>query len=128
LKLHQLVKYSESLCEYYHIDRSVQELAEVRDHLSNMDRDLDPQYSQYVQHNLQTFNDAIIKIQHQHGTVQHFLSTIDQHIQNITHELCSEAYDSELRFAIMEHESRAARTLTIPQSARELILDRKSVV
>jgi len=124
MKLHDLVRFRQSLCEYYHIDRSVQELTEVRDHLSNMDRDLDPQYSQYVQHNLQVFNDAIIKLQHQHGTVQHFLSTIDQHIQNVTHELFSEAYDSELRFGIMEHESRAARTSTIPQAARELILER----
>jgi hypothetical protein len=89
-----------------------------------MDRDLDPQYSQYVQQNLQVFNDTVIKLQHQHGTLQHFLSTIDQHIENITHELFSEAYDSELRFGIMEHESRAVRTSTIPQAARELILER----
>lgn len=124
MKLYDLVNFRQRLCEYYHIDKSVRELTEVRDHLSNMDRDLDPQYSQYVQQNLQTFNDTIVKLQNQHGTLNQLLITVDRHIENITHELFSEAYDSELRFAIMNHESRAARTSTIPQAARELILER----
>ena len=124
MKLYDLVNFRQRLCEYYHIDKSVKELTEVRDHLSNMDRDLDPQYSQYVQQNLQTFNDTIVKLQNQHGTLNQLLITVDRHIENITHELFSEAYDSELRFAIMNHESRAARTSTIPVAARELILER----
>ena len=52
------------------------------------------------------------------------MGKIDEHIKNLTHELFSEAYDSELRFAMMEHDTRATRTTSVPLAAQRLIHER----
>jgi hypothetical protein len=124
MKLHDLVTLKKRLCEYYNIDRSVQELSTVRDHLSNLDRDLDARYSEYLQKNVQTFSDVMIKLQHQHGTLGNLIAEIDTHIEHLTHELFSEGYDSELRFDMTNHQVRLLRSGNLPDAARALVIDR----
>jgi len=124
MKLHDLVTLKKRLCEYYNIDRSVQELSIVRDHLANLDRDLDTRYSEYLQQNVQTFSDVMIKLQYQHGTLGNLITEIDTHVEHLTHELFSEGYDSELRFSMTNHQVRLSRSGNLPDAARALVIDR----
>lgn len=124
MKLYDLVTLKKRLCEYYNIDRSLQELSLVRGHLADLDRDLDPRYSEYLQQNVQTFSDIMIKLQHQHGTLGSLIAEIDVHIEHLTHELFSEGYDAELRFSMNNHQMRLNRSGNLPDAARALILDR----
>lgn len=124
MKLFDLVTLKKRLTESFKIDCSVAELIQLRDLLGALDRDLDPQYSVTIQSYIQTINECIINLQHQHGTLDNLLQRIDQHQVNINHELFSEGYDSELRSSMMNHVNRLNRESYIPEAAKNLILDR----
>jgi len=124
MKLFDLVTFKKRLLDSFKIDNSVLELSKVRDHLNNLDRDLDSQYSSAVQTYVQTFNEAIISLQHQQGSLAECLSQIDQHLINITHELFSEGYDTELRASMLNHQCRLTRNSNLPIAGQELALDR----
>ncbi len=124
MKLFDLVTLRKRLLETFTIDDSVHELSKVRDHLQNLDRDLDPKYSQVIQSYIQTFNQSIINIQHDRGSLEGLLAEIDTHISNLTHELFSESYDLELRNSMLNHASRLTRAGNIPEEAKNLIIER----
>lgn len=124
MKLYDLVTFRKRLLEAFNIDNSVAELSKVRDHLQHLDRDLDPRYSEVIQSYIQTFNESIIAIQHQQGSVSELLAKIDQNIVDISHELFSEGYDSDLRNSMMNHTMRLQREFAIPEAARYLAIDR----
>lgn len=124
MKLFDLVTLRKHILEAFNIDNSVAELAKVRDHLQQVDRDLDPRYSEIIQSYIQTFNDSIITIQHQQGALPELIQKIDQHILDISHELFSAGYDADLRNSMMNHTMRMEREFNLPEAARNLALDR----
>jgi len=124
MKLFDLVTLKKRLLESFNVDRSLAELGNLRDQLDSLDRDLDPQYSTMIQSYVQTINECIINLQHQHGTLSDLLQKIDLHQANINHELFSEGYDAELRSCMINHNVRLTRDSNIPGEAKNLILDR----
>jgi len=124
MKLFDLVTLKKRLTESFVVDSSVTELVRLRDQLDSLDRDIDSQYSTVIQSYVQTINECIINLQHQHGTLDELLQKIDLHQTNINHELFSEDYDSGLRSSMMNHSNRLTRESQIPEAARNLILDR----
>lgn len=124
MKLFDLVTLRKHLLEAFNIDNSVSELSKVRDRLQQLDRDLDPRYSEVLQSHIQTFNDSIIAIQHQQGSLPELVQKIDQHILDISHDLFSAGYDADLRNSMMNHEMRLTREFQLPEAAQNLVLDR----
>lgn len=124
MKLFDLVTFKKHLLEAFNIDNSIIELSKVRDRLQQLDRDLDPRYSESLQSYIQTFNDTIIAVQHQKGSMSELVQKIDQHILDISHELFSAGYDSGLRNSMMNHDMRMQREFSLPEAARTLALDR----
>jgi SAM-dependent methyltransferase len=124
MKLYDLVTLKKRLQEVFNIDNSVNELSKIRDQLSNLDRDIDKQYSEFIQIYVSSFNESIIEIQHQYGHLPDLIHKIDEHIAHITHELYSESYDNDLRTSMMNHQVRLSRSSNMPNEARELIKDR----
>jgi len=124
MKLYDLVKFRQRLHDEYSVQRSVTELTQVVNQLTDLNRDLDPRYAEYVHSNIDAFTDIIQQVQQQHGTLSTFIEQLDQHIELVTYELFSGAYSDELNSAMMNHEHRMSRIINLPDMAKDSIISR----
>ena len=124
MKLYDLVKLRQRLHDEYHVHRSITELAQVVAQLTDLHRDLDPQYAEYIHSNIDAFTDIIQQVQQQHGTLSTFIEQLDQHIELVTYELFSGIYSDELNRAMMNHEHRMSRIINLPDMAKDAIVSR----
>jgi hypothetical protein len=124
MKLYDLVKFRQRLHDEYNVDRSVTELTQVVSQLTDLERDLAPTYAEYIQQNITAHTDLIQQIRQQHGTREQFIRELDQHIELVTYELFSGTYNDEINQGMMEHEHRMNRSASIPENAKDLLINR----
>lgn len=124
MKLYDLVKFRQRLHAEYSVEESIKILSQVKNQLVDLDRDLDPAYAEYVRKQINSYTDIIHQVNQQHGTLAQFIKDLDQHIDLVTYELFSGTYDEELSRSMMNHDHRLTRSSTIPESAKEQLVNR----
>ena len=124
MKLYDLVKFRQRLYSEYNIRKSIEELSYIKNQLVDIDRDLDPPYAEYIRRKINWYTDTIHQINQQHGTLSQFITDLDQHIELVTYELFSGAYNEELNRDMMDHDHRMARASSIPELAKEQLINR----